>query len=76
MYTTHTTNTSYCNLACCHCSSFNLSTMELSAELWLIVKQLQEGDQFDEIICNSLSCLMFNALWLMHTIDADDPDKV
>ncbi|XP_065886790.1 cohesin subunit SA-1-like [Dysidea avara] len=55
--------------------SFNLSTMELSTEFWLIVKQLQEGDQFDEIICNSLSCLMFNALWLMHTIDADDPDK-
>jgi len=50
--------------------------MGLSAELWPIVKQLQEGDQFDEIICSSLSCLMFNSLWLMHTIDADDPDKV
>ena len=50
--------------------------MGLSAELWPIVKQLQEGDQFDEIICSSLSCLMFNSLWLMHTIDVDDPDKV
>lgn len=59
-----------------HCSSFNLSERTLSTELWSIVKGLQGNDQCDEIICTTLSCIMFNVLWLLHTIDPEDPDKV
>lgn len=55
--------------------SFNLSDKGLSTELWSIVKELQADDQCDEIVCTTLSCIMFNVLWLMHTIDPEDPDK-
>ena len=40
------------------------------------MKELQENDQCDEIVCTTLSCIMFNVLWLMYAIDPEDPDKV